>query len=340
MLVAALIMPPKYEASSTITVADPSNNVSVSNMVAIVNSFAQRQIATCEEADPDASASVSIGSTSQPQTLTVTVVSPDAENSVSMANLITRQAADDADEMFATLQEKNESVLVDLASLNSSEDVASVLSGSLLQDALGSGRTFEFCTFVVEEALLAEKTGIGILGFCLIGLLGGFLVSILALIVLDMVKAPLIRGKSVQSYSGYNLLNPGSVPYLGGQIWANLQFSAADPLHSVCLIPLSGDSAEVIGHALAGAIEQAGNIAIVKDVKGEKTPDSFGEHDSGVCIYTCEQLNRSVSAAYCANESDVTIVCACEWADSREDLEESCKELSLTKARVAGIVLI
>lgn len=340
LLVSEFVISPKYQASSTITVSDPSNNVSVSDLTAVVNGFVELQTIRYDTPDSDVNITVSIGGASAPQTLTIAVVSPSEDESVAIANSIADEAAKEADDMFSGLQEKNESGLADLASLNDADDVASVLSGSLLQDILGSGRTFEFCSFMVKDAQIAQKMGMGTLGFGAIGLFVGFFIAVLALVIYQMLKAPIQRGNILEASFGHPVLNPGKAHFLGDQLWANIQFSLSRIPRSICLVPLSGRSARTVGDALSDAARKTGESVIV-ELSDSGSPFSYSSCEADETrIFVCDPVVSNIETAYCAHAVEATVLCVSEWNDSSYALESALNELQLAKARVVGIVIL
>lgn len=73
------LLPTKYEAIASITVSDPSNNVSAANMLAVVNDFVQDGIAAHTASDSRIEASATVGNGGSSQTLFLTVKSQDSE---------------------------------------------------------------------------------------------------------------------------------------------------------------------------------------------------------------------------------------------------------------------
>lgn len=211
-----MFLPSRYEASASITVSDPSDNVSATNMLAVVNDLVQSSVAPYSVRDSEIEASVKIGTDISAQTLVLTIEAPDKDESLQLVNSIVTSVADEARATFDALQEANEEGLADLSALNTSEDVASVLSGSLLQNSLGSDLTFEFCSFMVNEAQDAEGVGAGKAMMALEGLVGGLFLVLLILVVMDVARAPIKSREEVEKLFGLPALNPRASGDLGG----------------------------------------------------------------------------------------------------------------------------
>ena len=336
---ASMFLPSRYEASASITVSDPSDNVSATNMLAVVNDLVQSSVAPYSVRDSEIEASVKIGTDISAQTLVLTIEAPDKDESLQLVNSIVTSVADEARATFDALQEANEEGLADLSALNTSEDVASVLSGSWLQNSLGSDLTFEFCSFMVNEAQDAEGVGAGKAMMALEGLVGGLFLVLLILVVMDVARAPIKSREEVEKLFGLPALNPRASGDLGEQLWANTQFTTGKGVQSVCLVPLSGNSAEICAPSLRAAAEAAKSRAVVFPVDPREKLD-LPEMPGEVAIYQCASLNAGMGAAYCAHAASATVVCVRLWKDSLKTLESAMRELAIAKANVVGIAFL
>lgn len=336
---ASMFLPSRYEASASITVSDPSDNVSATNMLAVVNDLVQSSVAPYSVRDSEIEASVKIGTDISAQTLVLTIEAPDKDESLQLVNSIVTSVADEARATFDALQEANEEGLADLSALNTSEDVASVLSGSLLQNSLGSDLTFEFCSFMVNEAQDAEGVGAGKAMMALEGLVGGLFLVLLILVVMDVARAPIKSREEVEKLFGLPALNPRASGDLGEQLWANTQFTTGKGVQSVCLVPLSGNSAEICAPSLRAAAEAAKSRAVVFPVDPREKLD-LPEMPGEVAIYQCASLKAGMGAAYCAHAASATVVCVRLWKDSLKTLESAMRELAIAKANVVGIAFL
>lgn len=337
-ILASCVVPAKYEAASSITVSDPSNNVSAANMLAVVNDCVQSSIAPYAMRDSAIKASATVGTGNSAQTLTLVVEGSDAEECVALANAIVANAATDSKKVFNELQDANEANIADLRALNTSEDVANVLSGTLLQESLGSDRTFEFCTFLVNDAIEAQESSLGVVAASLVGLVGGLLVAIVALLILNTVKAPIKSCEELERISGLPLLNNGVLHDSGDQLWANVRLSSKKVLRSICLIPLGGESVDGCAISLKEAIEKTGDDADIVVVARDEPPSANVSDAIRVC--KCPSMKAGVGAIYCAHESSATVICVRLWADSFRDLDSAVRELGLIGVHVTGLALL
>lgn len=336
---ASFVIPDKYEATASITASDPSGNVSPASMLAVVNDFVQADIAPYTVEDSKIEASAELGSGVSGQTVTITVMSSDKDECVALANSIAAAAAADSEGVFEALQEANEAGLADLSALNTSEDAASVLSGSLLQDSLGSDRTFEFCSFLVADAIEARNSKPGTITLAVMGLIGGFLLALLVVIVLDVVKSPIRSRKDAEATTGLPVFGFSSSAIFGDQLWANIQFALNEVAGSVCLVPVSAPSSQICATELSEAIVRSDGSACIESV-GEEVCRPVVSELGRTVVYQCEPLACGVGTIYCAHGASATIVCAKLWEDSRVALGETVRELALAGANVVGIALI
>lgn len=341
-LIAALVsvgMPSKYEAVSTVTMSDPSGNVTVANLLAVVNDLAQSRIAPYEIDGSDIDISSKLGAGAAAQTLTFTVEGSDGVECVELANSVATGVAADARSIFDALQEANEAGLADLGTLNTSEDVAVVLNGALLQDVLGSSRTFEFCSFTVNEAIEAKDEGVGFSILVAAGSIVGLFLAVAIVVVVDTVKRPIRSREELECALELPVLNDGASADLGAKLWANIQFTVGDAIDSVCLVPLDGDSAKVCADALDSALLQLGKSAQTHEI-GASDSSIVGAKPNEFSIYCCASISEGVGAVYCAHAASATVICARRWTDSLKSLESTVRELSMAKANVVGIALL
>ena len=309
-LIAALLsvsMPPEYEAVSSITMSDPSGNVTVANMLAVVNDLTQSRVAPYEIDGSDVKVSSEMGTGAAAQTLTFAVEGSDGAKCVELANSIASGVADDAKNVFEALQEANEAGLADLSALNTSEDVAAVLSGALLQDVLGSDRTFEFCSFAGNEATEAKDEGTGFSALVVVGFAGGLFLAVAIIVAIDMANRPIRSREELERALELPVLNDGGSADLGAKLWANIQFTAGDAIDSVCLVPLDGDSAKVCANALNSTILQLGKSVQVYEI-GASDPSISSVESNELVIYDCASMSEGVGAAYCADVASATVV--------------------------------
>lgn len=341
-LIAALIsvgMPSKYEAVSSVTMSDPSGNVTVANLLAVVNDLAQSRIAPYEIDGSDIDVSSKLGTGAAAQTLAFTVEGSDEVECVELANSIASGVATDAKSVFDALQEANEAGLVDLGTLNTSEDVAAVLNGALLQDVLGSSRTFEFCSFTVNEAIEAKDEGAGFSVLVMAGFIVGLFLAVAIIVIIDTVKRPIRSREELECVLELPVLNDGGSADLGAKLWANIQFTAGDAIGSVCLVPLDGDSAKVCADALDSTLLQLGRSVQTYEI-GASDCSIVGAEPNEFSIYCCASISEGVGAAYCAHAALATVICARRWTDSLKSLENTIRELSMAKANVVGVALL
>lgn len=308
-------------------------------MLAVVNSLVQTEIGPYMIEGSQIKASVETGSSSAPQTLTIVVEGSDREECINLANSISANAANGATEIFESLQELNEEDLADLEVLNTSADIASVLSGSLLQNVLGSGRTFEFCSFMVSNAIDAERDSPGVFTLGVIGLAGGLFLAALVFIAADMANPRIKSASELEEFFKIPVLCDGVDADCSDQLWANICFSFHGKPESLCLIPLREKEAVVCAEALDISIRKTGDESVIEAVQGDSCPRPSGNCD-GVLLYCCTPLSEGAGALYCSNTADVTIIPISKWSDSRKDLESTLKKLSLARANVVGFALL
>lgn len=333
----SFVMPPRYEATATVTVSDPSNNVSSASMLAVARNIAQARMAPYLSDESDIKATASVGTGSTAQILTLTVEAPYGSECIDLVNSIAINVADESKEAFDSLQAANEADLADLSALNTSEDVASVLSGTVLQGGLGTDRTFEFCTFMVSEAVEASSAGLAGAKLLLLGLGIGLLASIAVVLMIDVAKTPIRCSEDAEMADGLPVIIGSTSEDLASRLWANIQFLSISNVRAICLVPLDADCSDRCAEYLKTAVEETGRQAVVKRHSGCMQLE-LAEPDV-VTIIPCVSLDVSIDAAYCAHEASATVICARIWEDSRRELDATVRELNLAKAQLVGIAL-
>lgn len=333
----SLYLPAKYEASATVSVSDPSGSVQVADLLSVANNVAQ-SIVSSDISQLNGEEVFLDEGTATNRTLTLTVKGNGASECVELVNRVASNVAVGSKDVFDALQETNEANLAELRSLNTSEDVAAVLSGTVLQDTLGSGKTFEFCTFLVNEATDAQEVGLSLSALVLIGFIVGLFLVVVVTFVVCVAKAPIISREEIERLVDSPVLNAG-VSHSGDWLWANIQFLSDVPIKSVCLVPLAGASAKKCAKILENTILQTGEAPLIEEVEG----DSRFVSDAGqnqLSIYCCPSLDDGVAAIYYSHIASATVICARKWDDSVRVLESVIRELSYAKANIVGIALL
>ena len=335
ILVFALLIPQRYQAAATITVSDPSGNVGATTLLAVVNSLAMSEADRLNANDPTSQATIALGPSGKPQTLIITVEAPAEDYCVEKANELAGAVVSQAEQVFQELEVANQAKRADLSALNSAEDVAGVLSGSLLQDILGSDLTFEFCSFRISEAQQAVRAGLGGLSLIGIGLLGGALVALAIVIAIYFSKKPIMGSDGIEQASQLPVLNGTDRENWGAFLWVNVQLAAGIPLGSICLAPLSADTAQICASELKAAIEETGALA---NFAGEKA--HAGNDTQNTVVRVCAPVFEGIDTVLTARGSSATVICARMWTDSLPALIRSVEELKLGNANVVGVALL
>lgn len=145
------VLKPQYEATSSITVMDPSGSVSTTALTTVVNDC----VAQYGSAEGDSSIASSAGTGVKSQTVSITVEESSPEEAVLIANQAAQYAAEEAESYFASLEERRQKVLAEDNSVVEGSDE------SLLIQQQGE-RSYAFCDFIVKDATGASAAGIGV----------------------------------------------------------------------------------------------------------------------------------------------------------------------------------
>lgn len=335
VVVSFTVMPPIYEAEATVTVSDPSGSVSTSNMLAIASSIANSEAFEKEDAENDLEIIIEAGAPSAPQILSIKVQSPSEEECIAMANTLANSVAEKTEVLLSDLQNLHESSLTDLRALNNAEDVASVLSGSLIQEMLGSGETFEFCSFLVNEANGAESAGLSLIAMIAASFFIGVLASIVMVAVIDGVRRPLRGKEDIVAISGLPIVEGAAGKDWGEGVWVNMALSdLPSPLESVCIAPIGSNEASECVDALRSSFEALAN----GDCATIFRSSCWCEKENPT-VFSCNPLCESSMGVLKASDASATVVCVRLWRDSRKALKEALSQLRRARTTLVCIVV-
>lgn len=193
----------------------------------------------------------------------------------------------------------------------------------------------------VSEAGFATSNNPSLIKMAFVALLGGLLLAICFVLLVDWFKAPVKSREDIES--SFTLPILGSAPSAEGgeEILANLQFSHGGKPSTVAVIPVGTPSAApVVARELGGAFERS-DIR-VKLVKGSPAAKKFkvAVPEDAAVIVSCEPLKEGMGAAYIAHNADATILCVSEWTDSKKQIAAVIKEMKLAKVNIAGFAYL
>lgn len=338
LLAYAFFLPSEYRATAKLIVMDASGTIPASSLVALADNSIQELSEPYIHADSDYAAAIQFDASSTAPTFVVTIEGSDGDACVALANSIVENAAAQLQSTFEALDKANKEGLANLSVLNDAEDLAGVLSGSLIQDILGTDRTFEFCSVLVNEAVRADESGIGPAALALLAFAFGLFAAFLVVVGIDLVRRPIMGSEDVSEASGLKVLG-GSVG--GGsleQLWANVCFSAGNDLRSLCLVPLSYSCDREWGEAFLRAARSIDTTASLKIIDGSMRDCGFD--GDGTDVVLCQPISQGVGASYCAREAQATVVVVRAWKDSLRELAVVLNDLKLAKANIIGVAFV
>ncbi|WP_251197533.1 hypothetical protein [Anaerotardibacter muris] len=191
-----------------------------------------------------------------------------------------------------------------------------------------------------NEAVTAEDQSIGPAKAAIMGFIAAFVVMICGVMIFDLVKAPIKSRKDIENVSSLPIL--GCIPNRdrGERLLANVRFLSDDLPSNIAIVPVGYTGATLTCAELASAFENA-HIAATR-VKGSPHAQSLNTINLPeiVTLIECAPISEGVGAVYIAKEADITILCVCEWRDSRKTLSSVVEELKFAKASIGGIVLL
>lgn len=191
-----------------------------------------------------------------------------------------------------------------------------------------------------NEATYANSEMPNIPKMMLVALLAGLFGAICALVIIDMVKAPIKSRNDIESATGLPVL--GVIPNRdrGERLLANVRFLSEGSLSTIAVIPAGLTGGTLTCAELASAFEHSNTM--VTRVKGSAHAQSLNSVSLPeiVTIVECSPLSEGMGAVYIAKDADITILCASEWRDSRKALASLVEELRFAKAEIGGVVFL
>ena len=314
-----------YTATSTLTVADPTALLSATHLTNLMEALARNEIAS--ESEDSAVLTVEVDPATQSAVFTATDASE--KGAVGAANTVAKQTAESIKKALA---EQSEVYLDTIDDVPTASDIAMPLLGTSTADRVAALRS---CVFTISEAKTAAVSGSGdAVKYAAAGLVGGLLLVICALVLLDSAKRP-IKGKvDVRAVTDLPVLSEGVDASAGKRLWANIQFCAGESVRSLCVIPVSGSANTAIETALSSAIDD-----FYSDSPSVNCISADGAAAVGVTIANCDALAQDISSARLARRADAVILVVQLWGDTEFALNDTLSELVLAGAFVVGIAL-
>ncbi|MEC4273884.1 hypothetical protein VJ923_12015 [Adlercreutzia sp. R25] len=331
----------KFEATSTLTAVDPSGGTPTSEMVSIIRSNAEDLLK--EFGFTSKNSQVTIGTGQNANIVSVTIRMRDKEQTIETVNSIAHETAQETGTYYDELKSRyDESELKeDIAENLSNEDEA--WNMTLLQHLLASKTLFQYPEIIVDDALKAEKSGVGPLSLGIIAGILGFCVAFAAIFVSGLVRKP-IKNLSM-------LRHMSDIPSFSGEdadiIMIHQLLDREEERGkrgSIALLPLTSADCSPVLEKLSAGIAEAGWIACSGENNGKdaNAPMSVedGKHaDRCIDIEICPSFCDGSSGRKTAADSDCVIVCVRCWEDTATSLENAVECLRYMGASVAAIVV-
>lgn len=304
------VLKPQYEATSSITVMDPSGSVSTTALTTVVNDC----VAQYGSAEGDSSIASSAGTGVKSQTVSITVEESSPEEAVLIANQAAQYAAEEAESYFASLEERRQKVLAEDNSVVEGSDE------SLLIQQQGE-RSYAFCDFIVKDATGASAAGIAVAKGTTVGFLLGLCVALCILIARLIKHTPVASKSSLEGMGDVPVLQIAENGSGSDRLWAILEFGVDAPISRIALLPVDKANAESLGDALAKAARN-------------------GRQSPAPAFVECSAWCQSSAGAASLHDADATVVCVKRWEDSVRDVASTLDELGYMKVPVGAIALI
>ncbi|WP_451917488.1 hypothetical protein [Adlercreutzia rubneri] len=330
----------EYQAEATLTPVDPTGAVAPITMMSAVSPIAER-LATNAPDDVSLTTSQSEAPTTGSQVLTFVARGKSAEACVNAVNEVASASAVEAAALYAEISEEREE-----DSIVEKDEKIKIIELLEAQDgisrALDTGfridRSFAHVSFQVSEATSAKELAhAGLLEMLLTGALGGAVVAVIVVFLKNLAFRPIKSRSDIESATDLPVLSFASSSDMS-YVWANTCYEMGAKPPVVAMVPVGNRSCIEEAQKLCSAICSMGQKA---ELQEEDLPCEGRSIDDGsaVLVIACRSLGTSVSAVEAARSSDAVILSAKILDDSLFALQDAIKELSVAKAKVAGVAV-
>lgn len=296
-----------FTATATLTVTDPTNSLSASNLTLQLNATAQNVSvdATTEKVKVTATAE------DKTQSIKLSAASSSADEAEEAANRAAEEVADAMQETLSAQAEvfKREGSVPTDGQLAAEQNAANMKAAAL-----------EACVYTILPAQVASNaTSSGVVKYAAVGLVGGLFVVVLALALYDSVKRPIKTRQDVAQVTDLPILN-GSGGSTGVELTrASLVTACGGVPKSICVVSESSKGKSFTEQLQSGFADFA---------------------DKAVTVSLLAPLTEDASGYFEAQKADATLICVATWKSTASSLASILEELKLAKANVVGIVLV
>lgn len=298
-----------YSSTTKLIVADPSGLLSAAGVSALQVASSEQVVGrmTCGD--------ISLTATTYDSSRTTEFVAEGfRENEVLSSS---EEAAKlTAEAVRQALAEQAESIR---SSLLSAEQAIDSNAQDDLSGTLAKVSALESCVFSIVPEDVISVGPVGILKYASIGLLGGLLVVLFALVTHEMIRRPIKSRYDVADITDLPVLNGN-----GGEIGADIT--------RVSLLAICGAMPDVVAVVPVGGSSEPFSDQLASSIACSSSNTSD--------VRALDYIDESAESCSIASTAGATIVCVHLWKSSANDLRLCLNELSNLKARVVGISLV
>lgn len=322
----------EYTAESTLTISEPTGLISASELMPLARAVAANVVA--EEREDGVS--LSYESVLVDRAITFVAAAPTEKLSIETANAAAKKAAEEVSlqlgEMAASYRDNAEST--DFDSAKSDTDVL-FFKSSQEDRAIA----LEMVSFTVNDAsqALVNSGRSSAVKFGMVGFVGGLIVSLCALVLINYIRRPVMDGDELERSFGIPVLAKTASDNFGARLWANIKFSAESVPSSICLIPTGEDEEPVATDPLVEAIAlEGGHVERLEPARYDSMAEDAGDE---ILVVDCMPVTKDVKTIYSAHKASAVVLEVVQWKDCIENVKGSVRELRLADANVLGFVL-
>ncbi len=294
-----------YSATATLTVTDPTNSLSATNLTLQLNATAQNVVTDLSTDDVKVVATVD----DKTQSVALSAASSSAEKAEASANEAAQEVVESMQDALSAQAEvfKREGSIPADGQLATDQNAANVKAAAL-----------EACVYTIAPAQVASNTASSsAVKYAAVGLVGGLFAVVLVLALYDSVKRPIKTRQDIAQVTDLPVLNGNGGPSGVELVRASLLTACNGAPGVVCVVSQGNDGVPF----------------------AEQLQAAFSAASENVEVKLLAPLAEDAKGYFDVQKADATLMYVGRWEATASGLTASLEELKLAKANVAGIVL-
>lgn len=319
-----------YSAKTGIVASEPTGVLSSSGVMSLLESVARNTMADAGY-DPDL---ISLVNDSNGQEIGFIVRGSSAAETLEVANGLVDTTAGSTRATLRSIADNYQEGVTESESLIGG-DPTEFAPGVSTADRIAA---LDSVYISVTNASMAENTQIkGFFKFCLVGALGGVVVAICVVVLVDLLKRPIRGAQEACEIAKAPILGANNHADFVERVLMNIQFLVPGDLESVCILSLNSKQ-DALNALRCSLLAETFCSAVDSDesIRSETQKLSWGR----VVVSVCPSISCCAESAKIANSCDATVLAVRLWSDSVDSLKKELQELGVARANLVGLIVM